>query len=781
MRTSIFSTGISALAIMAAGGFGSASASAQEQAADDLVLEEIVVTARRYEESLLDAPLAIGVMTDDYMITQKVESIEEMMTLTPGASFVSFSKVQPEKSMRGVVAPTPGNSSSEQSIQTVVDGLVITKDFMKSPPLYDIERVEIMRGPQGTTFGRNASIGLIHLITKKPTREFETGVSTTVGSDELFEVDGYVSGPLSKTLSARFAFNFDKEDGPTESISTGKGLDGDSNFAFRGSLIFEPNNRFSAYIKIEYSEDDDEAPVRHGADCTTPFIISAADTDLRAQVGAPATHPPFPITFFDDCDVFKTEISSGFDFFLKREILTVSAELTFEIAEGINITSITGFMDGESDALADVLGSPVNIVFQATANDGNLFSEEIRIDNHGTGNRLRWLAGFYYLSDEEDRFEENRFFQDGAVPFPRVPSFLATISSNETDSIAVFGELAYDLTDQLELALGGRWTRDEKDYLFSVRASGFRPVIAGVTGCTPAVGIVCGSQADPVGFDFVAVSDNWSDFTGRVSLQYRLNDDHMFYALWSQGFKSGGFQPDARTPEAAAVPFNPERSNNYEIGWKGKINNRARIALTGFFLRNKGTQTVSLIPVGDGFTALISNVGAVETFGIEGEGTWLVSRNFRVGGTFALMDPELKNTILTVGIDIDGNEIFDDLSGQRPEVAPRWTVTFYGEYDVEFGDGSILTFRGDLIGRDDVFDDNSERATKARLRPTVVNVGARLTWVSADQRYRIMLWGKNLNEDQDIENIGPRQPNTLQLPFGFTGKRTFGITVGANF
>lgn len=774
--------GVSVLAVAMTAGPGFSPAMAQDAASDGLVLEEILVTARRYEENLQDAPLAINVLTGDYLQNQRVESIRDIMELSPGATYVSFSKVQPELVMRGVVAPTPGNSSSEASIQIVVDGMVISKDFMKSPPIYDLDHVEVLRGPQGTTFGRNASIGAVHLVTKKPTQEFEAGMNVTAGTGELYEVDGYISGAVGNNLSVRLAFNFDTEDGPTESISTGEGLDGDSNMAVRASLLYEPSNAFSAYVKIEYSEDDDEAPVRHGTDCTIPYIIAAGDAALRASVPAPFGHPAYTNTIFDDCDPFKSEISPGIDFFLKREILTVTAELSLELADGVALTSITGYMDGKNDALADVLGTIENIVFQKVNNDGYMFSEELRVDNHGTGNKLRWLGGLYFLLDQEDRFEENRFFQSGGVnPTPgppfRADSRLATISSNETNSVAIFGEVTYDFSERLELAVGGRWTEDKKDYLYSVRANGFSPILAGVTGCVFPPGTNCLAG----GFDPVAVKDKWSDFTAKVSLQYELNDDHRLYALWSQGFKSGGFQPDARNPDSVQEAFVPETSNNYELGWKGTVNNRMRFSLAGFFLKVDDLQAVSLIPIGTGFLGLINNIGSLESLGLEGEMTWLVSENFRVGGNFAIIDSKLVDTAVITGTDAGGAPIFTDISGIRPDSAAKWTAVVYGEYDINFSGGSVLTLRGDYQGRSDVFDDITARDTGARLRPSLSIFGVRATWQSANENYRVMFWGKNLTEDIDVENFGPAQPNTIQIPAGFAGKRAFGVTASAKF
>ncbi len=144
---------------------------AQQSFAQGAVLEEIIVTSRRYEESIQDAPISVNIMTEDFIINNRVERIDDIFTLTPGATWESFSKFQPTWSMRGVIAPTPGNASSEGAIQSVMDNVVVTKDFMKTQQIFDMSRVEVLRGPQGTSFGRNASIGLIHFVSNRPTQE----------------------------------------------------------------------------------------------------------------------------------------------------------------------------------------------------------------------------------------------------------------------------------------------------------------------------------------------------------------------------------------------------------------------------------------------------------------------------------------------------------------------------------------------------------------------------------------------------------------------------------
>ena len=753
-------------------------------------LDEIIITARRTSESINDAPLSIGVLSKDFLADQKVESVEEVLQLTPGATFLVFSKAQPEKSLRGFVAPSTGNASAEQSIVTVVDGFSLTKDAFKSPPVFDLERVEVLRGPQGTTFGRNASIGLIHLVTAKPAFENSAGFNVTAGTDELFEFDGYANFTVGENLALRFAGNFDTEDGKTSDTVTGEGLDGESNTAYRISALWEPTDRFKALLKVEYSEDNDEADVRRAVDSTIPTIDGPRASDF-AFVGAFANHPNNGLTFFDSDDPFETQQSTDRDFFFDRQILTATAELSYDLTDDITITSITGYQEGEGEGLADVLGTPVNLVFQNVVNDGDIFSEEIRIDNLASDNRFRWLGGAYYLNDNEFRFQQNQFYQPnletGVSFFPQIPSFITDEAENDTESIALFGELYYDLTDQIEVVVGGRWSRDEKDAVISATGSGFIPFLGGLQPCprSAPVGppLTAATPNSPCGFTNVEVSEDFSDFTGKASISYKLNDDHTVYALFSQGFKSGGFQNSARTADAAATPFGEETVDNYEIGWKGEINNRARFALTGFFQEADGIQTVTLETVGDGFASVTSNLGSVESFGIEGDLTYQVTDNLRIGGSFAAIDAELQDTEIVLARDANGvptNVV--DLSGERPEVAPRWTGTFYAQYEHEFSNGNILSLRGDFTGRDSIFDGNEARDTTVRVRPTTTNLGARIGYEFGDEnQYRVLLWGKNLNEDEDISNIGPFQPNTLQLPVGFALKREMGVTLSANF
>ena len=748
-------------------------------------LEEIVVTSRRYEETIEDAPVAVGVMTESYLKNNRITRADDLMEVSPGTTWESFSKMQPVASMRGVIAPTPGNASSEASIQTVQDNVVITKDSMKYPTIYDMKRIEVMRGPQGTSFGRNASVGLIHFVSNRPSQDENGGsVTATYGSDDLIELDGYFTGQFSDTVSARLAYNVDAQDGPTKSISTGEGLDGDSNKAIRASLLIEPSDTFSAYFKLEVSKDEDDAPVRSayyqpgtGLNYADDFFVGGRDTG----------DGPYEVTWFRPDNPFKNEISSGYDFHTDRDIMTFAAELVWEL-DAVTVTSITGYLDGDTDSLMDLVGTPNNVSFQQVQNDAKSLSTELRVDNVASGQPIRWLAGVYYMTDEEDRFEQNIFQADGARLGPWVETHMGTVANNETDSVSVFGEINFDIGDKTTLTYGGRFVDDSKDYLYGVRAWGTNKQIGGVPGVGPGVDGVaqvcpfagppnpnCGTASSPLGFEDHPVSDSWDDFISKVSITYAINANMNIYGLYSEGFKSGTFQPDARNKASADIVVEPETSTNFEIGLKGS-GERYRYAVTAYMMEVDDVQTINLVPVGAGFTGLISNVGSVESTGLELEGTFLFGDNFLLSGNAALIDAEMKDTLDPTGSG-------EDLSGHRPAGAPEWTYTLFGEYTARLDNGSSLLFRADIRSRSDVFNQTSNRFTDPplRLRPLVTNIGARVTWISSDENLSVSMWGKNITEDVDVENFGPPSPCCSSFAAGFRGKEAYGVTASYDF
>ena len=450
-------------------------------------LEEVIVTARRYEENIADVPVSVNVMSADYLAAGGLTNVRDVIDFSPGGVTTSFNKMQDEYSMRGVSSQTEG-PSGDSSVAIVIDNVPISREFLKSQTFFDMDSVEILRGPQGTSFGRNAAAGLIHLKTARPRQEFGSRITVELGSDEQYRVEGFVTGGIGQTAAGRLAINVDSLDGFITDTRTGDGLGAEENVSVRGSLLFNPSDNLEIYLKAQFSSDEDDNPTpRKGLDCTIPY---QADFPVPSVVGAPQPGwTQFP-NWFDSCDPFETTISTPTSigpFVLERDITTLTAEITFGFADGLTLTSVTGYLDGDSNYLIDAHGGPNDSMFQKTENDGSQFSQEFRVDNQGSDSTMHWLAGVYYLDDEQIRDDQNIFYVDDAVGDPQAPNNRRPEGRdvkqqlNETSSTGIFGELSFELSDRLNAAIGVRYSEDDKDYGAAHYGWGWGGPIAGLT------------------------------------------------------------------------------------------------------------------------------------------------------------------------------------------------------------------------------------------------------------------------------------------------------------
>jgi iron complex outermembrane receptor protein len=266
----------------------------------------------------------------------------------------------------------------------------------------------------------------------------------------------------------------------------------------------------------------------------------------------------------------------------------------------------------------------------------------------------------------------------------------------------------------------------------------------------------------------------------KASLDYQINQDHMIYALFSQGYKTGGFQAEPPNLATAIEPFDKETSNNYEIGWRGEFARRVRVSLTGFLLEISHLQLQQFVSIGGlGFFSATNNAGKLQTYGAELEFQAAVTSDFHVGGTYSRQHAALKDTVVVLNTDVGPQ----DISGIRPSEAPNWTGSLNASYDFHVAGGSTLTWQADWRGRSDVWSDITDRdlPRNQRLRPSVSEVGSRFTWLSPKENTSVSLWVRNLTNEAEVIQIGPPQPNTYQLPNAFGPPRTFGATATYRF
>jgi len=782
-------------------GFQSTALAQQSNKAKRSAIEEVVVSARRVEESLQDASITVTAFDGDFLNEQGINSVNDVIMFAPGANFTQFNKMQAEFSLRGVSSQSEG-ASGDSSVVTVIDNVAVSKDFMKNPAFFDMERVEVLRGPQGTTFGRNATSGLIHLISKRPTFDNSVGILTDVGNRGILNVEGFVNGELTENLAGRFAARLQSHDGMTDDwVQPGRDLGAEQAVAFRGSLLWNPSDTVQVYLKAEYNEDDDENPaIRRGRDCS---IAYQGDFPQPSIVGAPQPGwTQFP-NWFDSCNVFESTISDSDnslgEFFLEREITNFTAEVAWDLSDQVTLTSVTGFIDGNSDYLIDTHGGPNDSMFQSVQNDASQFSQELRLDNSAAGDRLQWLAGLYFLTDEQTRDDQNIFYVDDAVGDPQAASGFrpetrdVKETENETTSIGIFGDITYDFSDKWAGSLGFRYSEDDKDYLVAHYGWGWGGPIAAlsdvdengnrVNGCVfapdgpPTFGDrFCGSPTDPVGFGFdapVPASNTWDNLSFKASLDYRVSDDKLLYGLISQGYKTGGFQSEPANPLDAVIPFDEETVTNYEIGFKGDFGDTFRLNATAFYADYEDLQLFLFenSPTGD-FTQVTRNAANADITGIEGEFVWQATDRLRFTGSFALIDAELVDAFLDT--DEDPSTPPEDFSGTRPDNTPEWNGTFVANYDIPMNSGALISLRADWRGLSDVYDNIGE--LEERRHESYGILGARATYFSPNGNWSVALWARNLAEEEFTINVGPAQPNLNQLNFAYGPPRTYGVT-----
>jgi len=738
---------------------------AQTSAASNVALEEVVVTARRYEESLQETPVSVTVMDGDYLAAQNIHQVKDIIDKSPGTGFTRFNKLQNVYSMRGLNSQTEG-AAGDPSVLTVIDDVVYVKDYMKSAEFFDVERVEILRGPQGTSFGRNATGGLVHIINRRPTAEAGGSLSAGAGNYGHWALDGVANGALSEKAAGRLALHYTTHDGYTRDVLRNLDLAGEENLGVRGSLLFNPSDEFEIYLKAEYSRDDDESAVRQPRDCVNPMEEFT--------------------NFVDPCSPWETAISettgTGETFYLKREVFNFTAQVDWQLTDSLSLTSISAFLDGEGDYNMDSAGTPRDLNFSITRNDSTQFSQELRLDNHAGGSELRWLTGLYYLNDDHDRQDGREWFQEdlsiyGPGP-PFVPTTVTAVSNNQTESLGLFGELGYDFTDKLTGTVGLRYSYDEKDFIIGHNGSGFDGPVTNFISNIPENGGPCApGPGCSLGFDGATATEDWDHLSYMASLAYAVRDNLMIYGTVSEAYKTGGFNGEPQNAADAVIPYDEETARNFELGLKSEWRDRLRLNASVFSVEYEDQQ-VNVFRVGaNGFiTQVIDNAANSDVFGLELDYAWQITDNFRMSGTFARLDAEFKDTVIQTG---PGPASITDISGNRPNNVPEWTGTLVGELEFPLENGSRIALRADWRGRSEVYNDIVN--DPAFERPGTDIFGARVAWMSAEDHWQVEFWGRNLGDEVDVLNIGPQAPFLGDNPVGFGPPRTYGGTLTYRF
>ncbi len=728
------------IAVMLMVGCFGQSVKAQDDDNSTIMFEEIIVTAQKRTENLQDVPLSVTALDSLTLKETGADDILDIVAMIPGAGSAINNPSEQTLSIRGVAGGSEG-PATDTSVSVLIDGEVISRSFMYASAFYDMERVEVLRGPQGTTYGRNATGGIVHFISKKPTQEPSGSLKVGYGNLNRLKAEGYINGGISDKISARLSLYYDESDGYTDDAISGEDLDTRQTFSGRLQFLIDPSDQFSVHLRAHYSKDDHGSPrPRRSYDPSLPFFIE-------------------PITDFplldDSLDPY--EASNNEDTFYEREIYGVSADIYWEFG-GFSLKSITAYRHGDDDIRNDLFGTRSRLVVQNSSNDSDVFNQELRFDNSPSADGLFWTIGLFYLNEDSNRLEH----KEALYALPNLGDALGTDQVfdeyNTTNAYGVFGETAIDLTDTLRLTLGGRYSRDKKDFTVDHTATGFAADVFIEPDSLPTV---AGSA-----------SDKWSAFTGRASLDYNITDDVMVYATISQGYLSGGFNGEPVNAEALMTSFDKEKLTNIEAGVRASSADRRFIVnATTFLMSYDDIQVPDFLPSG---TSIVDNAGEADIRGVEIDFLLRPNSIFSLSGAFGYIDSEMKQ---------HPNAEF---IGMKLAEVPEWTIALSGTVDIPlFEDKGDLRLRVDYRNRGTILDglmvDDGSTFFKQNRRPGVGKVDARLTWADLDDRFEVSVWGRNLTNKVEQSGIGPVVGLYEQRTVTYHPPREYGISVAVNF
>ena len=770
-------------------------------------IEEILVTAQKRQQSLQGVPLAVTAFTAETLLEDGARGLIDLGDRTPGMVFAPYSAAQPEIAIRGIGTKEDGPAAND-SVIISVDDVYIAARSAQVFDIYDLERVEVLRGPQGTLYGKNSIGGSINFVTAKPDENFRARITATGGDYERFDLGGMVSGPIQDNLFGKLAFSHRQRDGYFRNILNGERQGEIDTNSLRGQLRFV-EGRFEGIFSADYSTDDNSNPARHPIGDFSGVFNSYGhrNPQLVSRALGDVNDDPF-ISTSDEPGFFDRSVWGG------------SARLNWDF-DTFTLTSITAYRESDFDWLHDLNGVPQGPGSTAcpefcdpaegfssdasndVAEESEQFTQEIRISsNEAIAGSFNWIGGLFFTKEEIHRDEKvcfgncNRdFVQRPIDPSPGVdpnmnPPGLIINGSEETNDAtawAAYGEVTWDINDSLSLTGGLRYSEEEKE----VTISGARDL--GIVD----FGIVVSPSflADPRWS--VLAEDDWSNTSYRLALQWDATEDVMLYGSITTGFKSGGFTGTASTPARAMTPFDEETATNFEIGLKSTMfDDTLRLNITGFITDYEDLQvTRFFIPAENPNNTLgefvTENAASASISGVEVEWLWIPTNveGLEIGGNFAYLDasfdeytPSTLDACPAAGAApdaiVNGNPGCNpDFSGNDLRQSPPITASAYIRYEIPTDMGN---FSAKLSGRyqDKAYYDPDNNPIT--ITPSYDVWDARLGWETNEGSWDVSLWAKNFNNEEYFTQVYSTSGGTraYQNP---GDPRTYGITATRRF
>jgi len=679
-------------------------------------VEEVVVTAQRRAENMQEVPIAISAFDAETISASRVEGFEDLVTRVPTLSINSTTKGSAFPALRGSAVSQPSISGG-QSVGLMIDDVAYTTSADWDISLYDIERVEVLRGPQGTLFGRNVVGGLINIVTKMPADEFSGTVEVSTGNYRRFDTKGSVNVPLGSGWTSRLSFFTQEHRGTSFNRVTGNRVDANDKYGFRGLVRYDRDN-LDLVLSGEYQRDTSGGTARDYVGPSSALPGLGFDPDNGPRVVDQRVDGDFDMTGW-----------------------SLAAKATYS-APFADLVTVTAYRERDQLYTTDLLGLPRSSIYFDNDVDMEQFTQEFRIVSSDSG-RLRWTAGLFYMNLKlhelnTDYFEffrgtflgelQNCFRIGSAasdvcaeifgVPagndaVPPDSAFIAqpivySLVNTRLESFSGYAEATLAITDALNLTAGARYTHEKiKGSIAQYGDSAF---------------II---DQGPYS---VEVKDTFNAFTPKVTIDYQFSPRHMVYATASKGFKGGAFVLRG-TAELSSVPVDPETAWNYEIGAKTEwLDRRLRINLTGFKVDYKDQQTFLFTDDGQ---VVVENAGKVEVEGIELDVEASPMEQVALWAHYAYSRGKIM-----------GLEGFE---GNKPSQLPPHALTYGASISIPVPDlQGEITLRGEGVYKSRHFLEASNQDPYSTKYNHVLD--ASISYKSDDGRLSLSVWGKNLTD-----------------------------------
>jgi len=722
--------------------------SVRERASFD---SEIVVTARKREESLQEVPISITALSGDELEARSMRDLTEVADFTPNLDFsvsggAGGSPSEATVYIRGVGQIETG-IFADPGVGIYVDGVYVARAQGAVFDLLGLERVEVLRGPQGTLFGKNTTGGAIQLITRRPGPELEGHASVRAGNLDRLDVEGRVAGPLGDRLFGSLSALTTSRDGYVRSLATGEVLNDDDRDVARGALRWLATDR----VTVDFLTD------------ATRERESSLDQGLVALFGGPVGDfynrvvGDFGFPTLDDSFI-TGDLTTSFSTFPSRndgDVFSSTLRVSWAGA-ATNLLSITNYREYEYQGSSDLDGTPIRFFDRTFRQEQEQVSQELQLSGLAFDDRLEWLVGgLYFQEDPRDRsvaFAFENLFQalemapgpiysppgappelcDPGPPPPEVvcfggagnPANLFWFNGDgafddlriKTTSYAAFGEGTLAVGDRLSLTAGLRYTYDEKDFRFFT---------------------------DPMSSPARTITDreSWDQWSPRLSLSFQVRDNLLLYLSASQGFKSGGFNATRSMTRESLPPYDPETLWAYEGGFKTELaGNRLRLNGSAFYYDYDDIQFAAFLVVDGELLFAIQNAATARIQGFELELEALPFPGFLVSGSLGYVDSEYTD------LRAQGNATLD---GEVPKT-PDWTGTVSLQYAFQLADAGSMIVRGDYSYRGAYFNDVANTPFIEQEAFGLVN--ARIVYAFPSDRWELALFGTNLTDELYLEH-----------------------------